>query len=122
MANAFWVLLLLPSFLNPDWRSSQYEQQFTFPAPSEETVEKLESNGVTREDIIRITETWNDILKMENEVLIDSMWTCYGLIQNGTSSLDEFRSCESLVYSIRNHEASVIVENSEPLSIIESSK
>lgn len=89
---------------------------------SEETVKKLESRVVTREDIIRITETWNDILKMENEVLVDSMLKCYGLIQNGTSSLDEYRSCESLVYSVRNHETSIIAENSEPLSIIKSSK
>jgi hypothetical protein len=90
--------------------------------PAHESIAKLQATGISRDDIVRLTETWNDVLSMENMVLIDNLWTCYGLIQNGTSSLDEYRSCESLIYSVRNHEASIIAENREPLSIINSSK
>jgi hypothetical protein len=93
-----------------------------FPMPSNESIAKMQSAGISRDDIVRIKETWSDVLAMENEVLTDNLGTCYKIIQNGSSSRNEFVSCQSLIYSLRNHEASTIAENTESLSVLNSSK
>ena len=119
MANAFWLLLLLPTYLN--WRTSQYEQRLLFVAPSEETLQKLESNGVTREQVTQFLQAINGTYRITEEINTN-LYDCDNRFRVGNLTNNEFVACADFVLSYTKHDAQILADNAAPLSVINSSR
>ena len=89
--------------------------------PSEETLQKLESNGVTREEVAQLMQFLNGTYKITDEINAN-LYDCDDRFKTGNMSRNEFTACSAFVVSYTKHHAQILAENSGPLSIINSSK
>jgi len=122
VANAFWILLLLPASLNPGlWWGTQYDQQLLFVQPQEETMQKLEANGIARDEVNQLMKFLNGTYKITDEINAN-LYECDERFKTGNMSRNEFIACSAFVVNYTKHHAQILAENSGPLSIINFSK
>lgn len=119
VANAFWLLLLLPNYLYPDWRSPQFEQQPMFTAPSEEALTKLEVADINSDEISSLMRDAN-ATGISWRGIMYYLDICNNLIENGNANRSVFNSCGSLLWSTENNLQSVIDESWTHIEMINS--
>ena len=120
VANAFWILVLLPAFLNPGvWRGAQYEEQLLFVQPPEETLQKLEAKGITRDEVNQLMRFLNDTYPSIVQ-LNDDLYYCDDHFKIGNMSRSQYMACSAFVVSYTQHLLKVVKEKEQMDSIINS--
>jgi hypothetical protein len=91
--------------------------QVVFLPPSEETLKKLESNGITRDEVAQLNQFLNASFAKEKD-LIKNIYYCDRLFETGNMTHNMFVACSTLVKSNAYHQEQTVDENEGPLSII----
>jgi hypothetical protein len=120
VANAFWILVLLPVFLNPFWHGAQYNKDLLFVQPPEETMQKLEANGIARDEVNQLMRflnvTYPTTLQLSND-----LYDCDDHFKTGNMSRSQYRACSAFVVSYTQHLLQVAKEKAQMDSRINSS-
>lgn len=118
MANAFWIILLVPALINNALYGPHYHSQVFFQ-PSEDALKSFESLGVKRAEVQELNNYLNETHPIVSSVA-DDIFACDDQYKKGNMTHEQFLACAALIVSYTQHMLKIAKEEGKMDTAIES--